>query len=169
MLLHHWNLFFYLTKRSMFTPTHKIRNPTFSFKVWFHSCVAPFGDFIFHLIGKKPVLVRSSTINQKHAQVLAPFFTNEWIWNRSNVEKLWDEMNEKDREIFDFDMKEFDYPKYLDNYIKGIRKYVFKQDPSSIPRTLRHMKILCCLDLFVKVSSCSLLMLIIFQFFILQA
>ena len=42
-------------------------------------------------------------------------------------------MSEKDRITFDFDVRQIDWPSYIKSYIWGIRKFIQKDDLSSMP------------------------------------
>ena len=49
-------------------------------------------------------------------------------------------MSETDREIFDFDVKGNDWALYAENCVLGFRTYFMKQDPKTIPRSIKKMK-----------------------------
>ena len=75
-------------------------------------------DLIYRLMGKKPFLVKVSTLMQKSTKALEPFTTNSWEWTHSNMDKLWDEMNDEDQEIFGFDIRPLDWVKYIEVYVQ---------------------------------------------------
>jgi len=120
------------------------------FQLWFHYGPAHLVDFIYRLMGRKPFLVKISTLMQKSTKALEPFTTNSWEWSHDNMDKLWSELSQEDKEIFGFDIRDLDWVDYLEAYVQGIRTYLFKEDPSTLPASRRHLNILYCLDLFVR-------------------
>jgi len=120
------------------------------FQLLFHYGPAQIVDIICRLIGKRPFLVKVSTLMQKSTKALEPFTTNSWEWSHQNIDKLWSEISEEDREVFGFDIRKLDWIQYLETYVQGIRKFLFKEDPKTIPTSKRNMKILFCLDIAVK-------------------
>ena len=87
-------------------------------QLWFHYGPAHLVDLIYRLMGKKPFLVKVSTLMQKSTKALEPFTTNSWEWTHSNMDKLWDEMNDEDQEIFGFDIRPLDWVKYIEVYVQ---------------------------------------------------
>jgi len=120
------------------------------FQLWFHYGPAQVVDLFYRLLGKKPFLVKISTLMQKSTKALEPFTTNSWKWEHSNMDKLWEVMNEEDRQIFGFDIRELDWLQYIETYVQGIRQYLFKEDPSTLPASRRHIRFLFWLDIFVR-------------------
>ena len=51
-------------------------------------------------------------------KVLEYFSTNEWEWSTDNVEKLNMELNEVEKQIFNFDMSSLSWPDFIEDYIK---------------------------------------------------
>lgn len=120
------------------------------FQLWFHYGPAHAVDLIYRMMGRKPFLVKISSLMQKSQKALEPFTTNSWDWTHGNMDKLWEELSQEDREIFPFDLRELDWSNFLETYVQGIRKYLFKEDPSTIPASRRHLNFLWCLDMIVR-------------------
>ena len=57
-------------------------------QLWFHYGPAHFVDLVYRLMGKKPFLVKVSSLMQKSTKALEPFTTNSWTWTHSNMDKL---------------------------------------------------------------------------------
>ena len=57
---------------------------------------------------------------------MEPFTTNSWTWDADNVVRLGRELSDEDRELFSFDISGLDWPEYLQTYVLGIRKFLFK-------------------------------------------
>lgn len=52
--------------------------------------------------------------------------TQEWYFRNDTVVKLWERMSARDREIFKFDMSNFDWSEYVKRMVCGIRDFVSK-------------------------------------------
>lgn len=65
-------------------------------------------------------------------EAVAPFCLQEKIISNNNVKAMWNNMNKEDQQLFNFDMKTFDWPTYFTDYYKGIRLYILKEDDSTL-------------------------------------
>lgn len=54
------------------------------------------------------------------------------------------------RQKFNFDIATLDYNQYIENWIAGSRKFILKQDDSTIPEAKRKYILLFWLDLLTK-------------------
>lgn len=43
-------------------------------------------------------------------------------------------MSESDRRVFNFDVREIDWRAYFETYVQGIRQWILKDDPSTLPQ-----------------------------------
>ena len=86
-------------------------------QLWFHYGPAHLVDLLYRLMGRKPFLVKISSMMQKSTKALEPFTTNSWEWTHSNMDKLWEEMAPEDRETFGFDIRKLDWLDYLETYV----------------------------------------------------
>ena len=59
-------------------------------------------------------------------------------------------MDETDREIFYFNLESLDWYDFIHHYTLGTRKYVLKQDPSTIPACKRKLQFLYICDRVIK-------------------
>ena len=48
-------------------------------------------------------------------------------------------MDERDKELFFFDMSVVEWPSFILNSIYGIRTYLMKEDPKTIPRAIKRL------------------------------
>lgn len=71
----------------------------------------------------------------KFTDVISHFCTNEWVFTNENVQLLWDRLDTKDQEVFSFSMKNFDWKKYFETYLKGIRVYLFKDKLDNLEKS----------------------------------
>ena len=60
------------------------------------------------------------------------FCINEWRFDNKNVQCLWSRLDPHDQQIFPFTMKNFNWEKYIEDYVKGIRVYLLKDDLNSL-------------------------------------
>merc|ERR1711970_415829 len=101
-------------------------------KYIFHTVPAHLVDTYSWLVGTKPVMVKICNKINKAAGALEYFTTNEWTWMNRNVISLQEEMSLEDREKFNFDIRNVHWPEFLDNFAQGTRKFVLKEDLSSM-------------------------------------
>ena len=69
----------------------------------------------------------------KLAEVLSYFSTQEWTITNDNVWYLWNKLPDKDKKMFDFDLNNIDWQQYYHQHCVGIRKFILKEGPESIP------------------------------------
>jgi alcohol-forming fatty acyl-CoA reductase len=69
----------------------------------------------------------------RFSDVIAYFATQEWKFNNKNMQDLWNRLHPKDQELFNFSMQNMDWENYFKTHILGLRKYLAKDDPSTIP------------------------------------
>nr|CAD7196231.1 unnamed protein product [Timema douglasi] len=129
-----------------------------------------FVDYSFHHIRRHPLvdtmwypdgaMHSCSTINTVMASIqnklstaavcLHYFTTQQWIFNDDKVRQLSSMLSVEDKKCFSFDVREIDWPTYIESYILGMRQFLFKEKPSSLPtarkklrtQLLAHLKIL---------------------------
>lgn len=94
-----------------------------------HMLPAHFMDLIRRLRGKPPVMVGLQRKLNKAANCLEYFTTQQWHFRDDNVRRLEEELSPEDRETFMFDVKQIDWPSYLEHYILGIRQFIMKESP----------------------------------------
>lgn len=76
----------------------------------------------------------------KFVDVLAFFTTREWEFWNDNVQNLWMEMSNADKKLFPFDITEINWDAYQKHHVLGIRRYVLKEDISTVPAALKKYK-----------------------------
>lgn len=76
----------------------------------------------------------------KFSDVIAYFGTRSWDFKNNNVQTLWRSLDPKDKELFFFDISQLDWDKYFYSYIRGVRLYLVKEDPSTIPQGLKKLR-----------------------------
>lgn len=69
----------------------------------------------------------------KAVNALEWFTTREWNFKVNNVLMLVDQLKGKDKETFHFDIRELHWPTYWEDYVLGARKYILKEENTSLP------------------------------------
>ncbi|OQR73266.1 fatty acyl-CoA reductase-like [Tropilaelaps mercedesae] len=99
-----------------------------------HSLPAFIVDSLAIMFGRKPILGEVYGKIHRAMHILEYFTTHEWEFAINNVHSLLDKIEHpQDKEDFDFDIRTMDWLPFLEDYILGVRKYVLKEDPATIP------------------------------------
>lgn len=96
-------------------------------------------DGAVYITGGKPVMVRIQEKLCKAAKCLEYFTTQQWQFEDDNVRHLATCLSESDRKEFPFDVAAINWENYIENYVLGIRRYIFKEDISTIPKARRQL------------------------------
>ena len=94
----------------------------------FHYGPAHLLDIFLRILGKKPFLVKISSLMQKSTAALETFTTNSWEWSHANMDKLWAELSEEDRQLFHFDIRDLIWRQYLETYVKVLYLYLYQHN-----------------------------------------
>lgn len=76
----------------------------------------------------------------RFTDILEYFSTREWTFCNRNVRGLWDKLNDDDRTIFPFDIKQMHWEEYLDTYHKGILKFLLKEGADKLPAAKKRLR-----------------------------
>ncbi|XP_020287006.1 fatty acyl-CoA reductase 1-like isoform X2 [Pseudomyrmex gracilis] len=90
----------------------------------FHLLPAVMVDATAILTGREPRWYKTYKPIHAHLSAMSYFTTQEWYLKNDTVLKLWKQMNPVDREIFEFDMSNFDWNEYIKRMVHGIRDFV---------------------------------------------
>lgn len=96
-------------------------------------------DIIARFKGSRPIMLRIQSKLSKAATCLEYFTTQQWKFRDDNVKKLAEQLSNEDRQTFMFDVKQIDWPSYLENYILGIRQFILKESPETLPAARSHL------------------------------
>ncbi|XP_054280185.1 fatty acyl-CoA reductase wat-like isoform X2 [Macrosteles quadrilineatus] len=110
------------------------------FVVLFHFLPAFIIDLIAMLFGKRTNLVNIYKKINKFSDVIAYFGTRSWDFKNKNVQALWRSLDHRDQELFFFDMSQLDWDQYFYSYTRGVRKYLLKDDLSTVPQAKRRLR-----------------------------
>lgn len=92
----------------------------------FHLLPAVMIDGAAILTGRDPRWCKTYNLIHAHLSATSYFMTQQWYFGNDTVVKLWEQMSAVDREIFKFDMSNFDWSKYVKRMVCNIRDFVSK-------------------------------------------
>lgn len=78
------------------------------------------------------------------------FMTTNFRFKTEKLEKLYSELDEGDQRTFYFDHTTIDWVAYHRKGIEGVRKFIFKEDDSTIPLAQAKLKKLFYADRIIK-------------------
>lgn len=114
-------------------------------------------DLILVMIGYKKALVRITRRMHHGYKILKPFTRGEWNFNSDNVVSLADSLNSVDKNLFNFDMRNFDWAHQAKATWVGSRLFLLKEEPSEESyRTARNRQRLVTI-----VHYCSILLVLV--------
>ena len=59
------------------------------------------------------------------------------MFSNQNVRELWSMISEEDRKIFDFDICNLNWDRYLGESLMGVRKFLLKDDPKKLSEAIK--------------------------------
>ncbi|CAH0404502.1 unnamed protein product [Chilo suppressalis] len=118
---------------------------------------AYFVDLIMILLRKKTFMVNVQKRIRYGMECMRYFTTKEWHFKNDNLRALRQKVSPEDNKTFFTDMKVINWNSYLRVYVKGVRKYILKEDPSTLPQARRLQRQLYYADMVVKYLFYSLL------------
>ncbi|XP_013177308.1 PREDICTED: fatty acyl-CoA reductase 1-like [Papilio xuthus] len=116
-----------------------------------HLAPAALVDALALCLGRKPRMLKVYTKIHKFSEVISYFCTREITFCNRRTRHLWDATSQLDRQLFPFSMAEVDWEEYFDDYLLGIRRYLFKQTDDSLPRARIKWKRLYYLHQIVRI------------------
>lgn len=87
----------------------------------------------------------------KMVESINHFTTHQWNFSDDNTRNLLTQMSQEDRKRFQIDVTEINWEKYMENYVLGVREFMFKQDSTSLPscrKTVSRSVLICRLVFF---------------------
>lgn len=95
----------------------------------FHLLPAVMMDGAAILTGRDPRWYKTYDLIRAHLSATSYFMTHQWCFRNDTVVKLWERMSAVDREIFEFDMSNFNWGEYIKRMVHGIRDFVSSKAP----------------------------------------
>ncbi|XP_059181554.1 fatty acyl-CoA reductase 1 isoform X1 [Centropristis striata] len=105
-----------------------------------HKFPALIYDLVLRLSGQKPQMMRIFNRLHKAIGLLEYFSSQDWEWNSENMNMLMGQLTPEDRKTFNFDVRQLNWPEYIENYCIGTKKYVLNEDMSDIPAARQHLR-----------------------------
>ncbi|GIY97827.1 putative fatty acyl-CoA reductase CG5065 [Caerostris extrusa] len=118
----------------------------------FHALPAYLVDALSRVVGCRTEFVGLVHRMERAAGFLEYFTTREWKFKCNNLIELREMQNSTDRKVFDFDIRAVEWSPYLESYVKGVRKFLLKEDDSSLPAARRRIARLYYMELLAKVG-----------------
>lgn len=115
-------------------------------------------DGIASCIGKKPLMVKAYKKVHHLISTVSFFATRSWRFENTNVQKLWRQVDDDDKKLFDFNLDNFDWDDYFRYYTRGGRVYLLKDPMDTLPQGRRKLKLL-------KIAHYSLCAVLLFFFY----
>ncbi|XP_011864992.1 PREDICTED: putative fatty acyl-CoA reductase CG5065 isoform X2 [Vollenhovia emeryi] len=112
------------------------------FIFFFHIIPAYLIDFLMLIFLQKRFMVNLQNRISNGLELLQYFTTREWKFCNDKFNKLHEELQGADKEIFINFHYDIDVDEYIKNIILGTRQYCMKEDLSTLPKARRHQKIL---------------------------
>ncbi|KAJ3651264.1 hypothetical protein Zmor_017314 [Zophobas morio] len=106
----------------------------FLYTVFLHLLPALVMDFGLLLSRQKPIMLKIYKKIIKFESVISHFCSNEWKFYNDNTQALWKGCSSADQKMFPFSIKELDWNEYQKTHCLGLRTFVIKDDPSTIPQ-----------------------------------
>lgn len=97
-------------------------------------------DLLAYIFFQKPGMMRVYQKVHKATQCLEYFTTREWKFQCDNVLMLNDALTPDDKETFFFDIRNLNWSYFWENHVLGCRKYILKEDPSTIPAARKSLR-----------------------------
>ena len=76
----------------------------------------------------------------KQCGLLQYFMDNNFTFDTTNAKQLWRSMSPEDQKLFKFDMTSMNWDNYFYNSLYGLRKFLAKEDPDTIPKAKKLLK-----------------------------
>lgn len=106
------------------------------YMIFLHLLPAILVDSLFVVLGKQPRLLKIYKQTEKFANIISYFCNKEWTFSNNNVQRLWVNLDPRDKQIFPFSMKDMNWLDYFRTYMQGMRKYLCKNDETTIPEAI---------------------------------
>ncbi|XP_075162282.1 fatty acyl-CoA reductase wat-like [Haematobia irritans] len=103
-------------------------------------------DLSLVLVGKSPRMIKIYKKIYKQCSLLQYFVAYDFNFDTRNCNNLWKAMSPHDQKLFNFDMSKFDWPDYVLKAEEGMRLYMCKEEPSTIPKAIVKLKIFIILN-----------------------
>ncbi|KAG7214156.1 hypothetical protein KM043_001507 [Ampulex compressa] len=130
--------------------------------IFLHLLPAYVIDAMCVLTGNKPFLIRVQGRVSVGLRLLQYYTTKRWKFRKDRMKILQSQLCPSDKETFFVDVKSISWDLYLLDYILGARRYILKDDPSTMPRARRVFRYLYFADWCVKLTLAAFVLWILY-------
>jgi fatty acyl-CoA reductase len=155
-----YNLHKYPLKSAVWYPAFKLLPSVLLYRIsafFFHLIPAYILDTITRIAGGRPILVRLHTNINNSLGRLKPFIFNEWLFHNSHTIDLQKTLSGQDREMFNLDVSKLEWEGYFVHMIQGVRQYLNKEHPRTLPAARRKDFILMVMNLLIQAALLGLI------------
>ncbi|XP_037036416.1 putative fatty acyl-CoA reductase CG5065 [Bradysia coprophila] len=116
-------------------------------------------DLVSWSVGKRQIMVKTQNRLTEAAEIGRYFVTNQWYFTDDNMRELLTFMSSSDRNTFQFDVTQINWNSFYEPFAVGLRTFVFKQNPKSLPNSRKRMTRLYLLHQTSKflLASCTII------------
>ncbi|XP_059057689.1 fatty acyl-CoA reductase wat-like [Achroia grisella] len=104
------------------------------YKFFLHLLPGALFDVLAICVGRKPKMMKVYKKVHKFSSVLTYFCMREISFCNRNTRELWQKTSDSDKQLFPFSMREISWDEYFEEYLAGIRRYLFKENDDTLPR-----------------------------------
>lgn len=99
-------------------------------------------DGLLLVFGQKRFMIRVQTKISQGLELLQYFTMREWLFKNTKLVGLRESLSPYDKKTFSLDFEKVDQIPYMRNCILGARQYCMKEDPKTLPRSRRILKVM---------------------------
>ncbi|XP_033210915.1 fatty acyl-CoA reductase wat-like isoform X2 [Belonocnema kinseyi] len=107
--------------------------------LFLHVLPASLIDVASFITGRKTKAIEIYKKIHKFSAATSYFGLNEWNSKLDRTKSLWKRISVDDKKVFPFSMDNFNWEDYMKHYIDGLRLYIFKDTPDTIPAAKKRM------------------------------
>ncbi|XP_017779531.1 PREDICTED: fatty acyl-CoA reductase 1 [Nicrophorus vespilloides] len=120
-------------------------------------------DGLLKLFNKKPMILKIHRKIYSAVMALKYFIENEWTIVNDKLLELETVILPKDKEMFGYNVENFNIHLYFENAFNGAKQYLLKEKAEDLPAAKKKIQILYFMDVFLKYASYGLLIYIIYK------
>uniref|UniRef100_A0A1B0ARB9 Fatty acyl-CoA reductase n=1 Tax=Glossina palpalis gambiensis TaxID=67801 RepID=A0A1B0ARB9_9MUSC len=120
--------------------------------ILYHFLPGFFLDLLTRVMGGRPILIRLHKSVWNSLNTLEKFIFTEWHYSNKHTMALAKNISAQDQERFFLDIAELNWDEYFENTIMGVREYLSKESPKTLPAARRKDKILLGIHVVVQLG-----------------
>ena len=131
-----------------------------------HILFAYLVDIMLTLLGYQRIMVKMTQKMHRAFTVLEHFTTKEWCFHNDNYFLIYDNLPEEEKKTYFSDVRQIDWRKYAENVYLGTRRYLLKEDDSTVEKAKQRLNFICLIyKLFQIVLVVIAMYFIFYKFF----